>query len=166
MSKFFEKIKEIANQNERVAMFVDMDGTITVYDVYPESDVNKNMADNYQMLEPVNYVIDVLKKINEIPNVDVYILTLSRDRSITEEKKIWLNKYVNFIDEDKWIIVTKELGEYNKENRDIIKAEKMKEKLDKYNYEILLDDDHKILKETQKYLGNNASVFHISAAII
>ena len=27
----------------------------------------------------------------------------------------------------------------------------MKEKLDKYNYEILLDDDHKILKETQKY---------------
>lgn len=42
----------------------------------------------------------------------------------------------------------------------------MKEKLNKYNYEILLDDDHKILKETQKILGNNASVFHISAAII
>ena len=128
MSKFFEKIKKIASENEKVAMFVDMDGTITVY--------------------------------------DVYILTLSRDRSITEEKKIWLNKYVNFIDEDKWIIVTKELGEYNKENRDTIKAEKMKEKLNKYNYEILLDDDHKILKETQKILGNNASVFHISAAII
>ena len=149
MSKFFEKIKKIASENKKVAMFVDMDGTITVYDVYPESDVNKNMADNYQMLEPVNYVIDIL-----------------RDRSITEEKKIWLNKYVNFIDEDKWIIVTKELGEYNKENRDTIKAEKMKEKLNKYNYEILLDDDHKILKETQKILGNNASVFHISAAII
>ena len=158
MSKFFEKIKKIASENKKVAMFVDMDGTITVYDVYPESDVNKNMADNYQMLEPVNYVIDILRKINEIPNVDVYILTLSRDRSITEEKKIWLNKYVNFIDE--------ELGEYNKENRDTIKAEKMKEKLNKYNYEILLDDDHKILKETQKILGNNASVFHISAAII
>ena len=92
MSKFFEKIKKIASENEKVAMFVDMDGTITVYDVYPESDVNKNMADNYQMLEPVNYVIDILRKINEIPNVDVYILTLSRDRSITEEKKIWLNK--------------------------------------------------------------------------
>ena len=100
MSKFFEKIKKIASENEKVAMFVDMDGTITVYDVYPESDVNKNMADNYQMLEPVNYVIDILRKINEIQNVDVYILTLSRDRSITEEKKIWLNKYVNFIDED------------------------------------------------------------------
>ena len=77
-----------------------------------------------------------------------------------------LTAFINFIDEDKWIIVTKELGEYNKENRDTIKAEKMKEKLNKYNYEILLDDDHKILKETQKILGNNASVFHISAAII
>ncbi len=166
MSKFLERIKQIASENEKVAMFVDMDGTITAYDVYPESDVNKNMADNYQTLEPVNYVIDILKKINELPNVDVYILTLSRDRSITEKKKVWLNKYVNFIDEDKWIIITKELGEYNKENRDIIKAEKMKEKLDKYNYEILLDDDHKILKETQKILGNIASVFHISSAII
>ena len=32
MSKFFEKIKKIASENEKVAMFVDMDGTITVYD--------------------------------------------------------------------------------------------------------------------------------------
>lgn len=50
MSKFLERIKQIASENEKVAMFVDMDGTITAYDVYPESDVNKNMADNYQTL--------------------------------------------------------------------------------------------------------------------
>ena len=152
MSKFLERIKQIASENEKVAMFVDMDGTI--------------LGKHKGLIHYVNYVKKKKKKINELPNVDVYILTLSRDRSITEKKKVWLNKYVNFIDEDKWIIITKELGEYNKENRDIIKAEKMKEKLDKYNYEILLDDDHKILKETQKILGNSASVFHISSAII
>ena len=28
MSKFFEKIKKIASENKKVAMFVDMDGTI------------------------------------------------------------------------------------------------------------------------------------------
>lgn len=166
MSKFFEKIKKIANENEKVAMFVDMDGTITVYDVYPETDVEKKMAQNYQCLEPIDYVINMLKQINEIPNVDVYILTLSRDKSITEEKKIWLNKYVNFIEQDKWMIITKELGEYNNENRDRIKAEKMQEKLKSYDYEILLDDDHKVLKETQRILKNKVSVFHISAAII
>ena len=167
MSKFFEKIKKIASENKKVAMFVDMDGTILgKHKGLIHYTIGQRKGLGIALGKPVNYVIDILRKINEIPNVDVYILTLSRDRSITEEKKIWLNKYVNFIDEDKWIIVTKELGEYNKENRDTIKAEKMKEKLNKYNYEILLDDDHKILKETQKILGNNASVFHISAAII
>ena len=101
MSKFLERIKQIASENEKVAMFVDMDGTITAYDVYPESDVNKNMADNYQTLEPVNYVIDILKKINELPNVDVYILTLSRDRSITEKKKVWLTQQVQVLKDKK-----------------------------------------------------------------
>ena len=36
----------------------------------------------------------------------------------------------------------------------------------KYDYAILLDDDHKILKETQEKLKNKISVFHISSAII
>ena len=166
MSKFLEKIKTIASKNKKVAMFVDMDGTITVYGVYQEADVARKMAEDYKTAEPLNYVINILEEINNIPNVDIYILTLSRDKKITEEKEIWLEKYVNFVKPENWIIITKELGEYNKENRDIIKAEKMKEKLDKYNYEILLDDDHKILKETQKILGNSASVFHISSAII
>ena len=166
MSKFLEKIKKIASENERVAMFVDMDGTITVYDVYPESEVEKKMAEGYQAAEPIEYVIDILRKINDIPNVDIYILTLSRDRNITDEKKIWLKKYVDFVDPEKWIIITKEIGEYNKENRDVIKAEKMMKKLADYNYEILLDDDHKVLKETQRILNDKASVFHISSAII
>ena len=35
-----------------------------------------------------------------------------------------------------------------------------------YNYFILLDDDHKILKETQKLLDGNINVFHISSALV
>ena len=79
---------------------------------------------------------------------------------------IYNRKYVNFIQEKNWIIITKELGEYNKENRDFIKALKMQGKLPIYDFEILLDDDHKVLKETQKLLGNKVKVFHISSAII
>ena len=30
MSKFLERIKQIASENEKVAMFVEIDGTITV----------------------------------------------------------------------------------------------------------------------------------------
>lgn len=166
MSKFLEKIKTIARKNKKVAMFVDMDGTITVYGVYQEADVARKMAEDYKTAEPLNYVINILEEINNIPNVDIYILTLSRDKKITEEKEIWLEKYVNFVKPENWIIITKEIGEYNKENRDRIKAEKMKEKLEKYDYAVLLDDDHKVLKEAQKMLGEKASVFHISSAIV
>ncbi len=99
-------------------------------------------------------------------NIDIYILTLSKSKKITEQKKKWLKKHVPFIKEENWIIITKENNEYSKENRDIIKAEKMKEKNNEYNKLILLDDDHKILKETQKILGEKGQVFHISSILV
>lgn len=36
----------------------------------------------------------------------------------------------------------------------------------KYDYFILLDDDHKILKEAQKIVGKNFSPFHISSVLV
>ena len=166
MSKFIDKVKEIKKENEKIAIFVDMDGTIAEYPVYQEENVAKAMEEEYSKIEPVNYIINILKELSKIENIDLYILTLSKTIQISEEKIKWLKKYVNFIQEKNWIIITKELGEYNKENRDFIKAIKMQEKLPIYDFEILLDDDHKVLKETQKLLGNKVKVFHISSAII
>ena len=110
--------------------------------------------------------IETLKEINDIPNIDLYILTLAKSLKILKEKQEWLRKYVSFIKEENWIIINKENKEYSKENRDIVKAEKMKEKNDKYDKLILLDDDHKILKETQKFLKEKVNVFHISSILI
>lgn len=166
MSKFLERVKEIKKENEKIAIFVDMDGTIAEYPVYQEENVAKAMEEEYSKIEPVNYIINILKELSKIENIDLYILTLSKTIQISEEKIKWLKKYVNFIQEKNWIIITKELGEYNKENRDFIKALKMQGKLPIYDFEILLDDDHKVLKETQKLLGNKVKVFHISSAII
>lgn len=166
MSKFLERVKEIKKKNGKIAIFVDMDGTIAEYPVYQEENVAKAMEEEYSKIEPVNYIINILKELSKIENIDLYILTLSKTIQISEEKIKWLKKYVNFIQEENWIIITKELGEYNKENRDFIKALKMQEKLPIYDFEILLDDDHKVLKETQKLLGNKVKVFHISSAII
>lgn len=166
MSKFLERVKEIKKKNGKIAIFVDMDGTVAEYPVYQEENVAKAMEEEYSKIEPVNYIINILKELSKIENIDLYILTLSKTIQISEEKIKWLKKYVNFIQEKNWIIITKELGEYNKENRDFIKALKMQEKLPIYDFEILLDDDHKVLKETQKLLGNKVKVFHISSAII
>ena len=58
----------------------------------------------------------------------------------------------------------KENGDYNAENREFIKSIKMMEKLNEYDYVILLDDDHKILKRTLNEVGKNGEVFHVSSA--
>ena len=128
MQKFMEKIKQISKENEKIAIFVDMDGTIAVYNVYQDESVSKKMEDEYLKVEPVNYVINVLEQLDKLENVDIYILTLSRTLKITEQKKEWLRKNVPFVKENNWIIITKEINEYSKENRDIVKAEKMNEK--------------------------------------
>ena len=165
MDNFYNEIKDKCINNKRVAMFIDMDGTIVEYQVFEKEEL---MYEKGKFFEgrPLNIIIDKLKKINKIENIDLYILTLARSNNIVEEKKQWLKKYVDFVKEENWIILNKEKGEYNKENRNIIKAQKMKEKLNQYDYLIFLDDDHKILKEAKIELKDKIQVYHISSAII
>ena len=101
MSKFIDKVKEIKKENEKIAIFVDMDGTIAEYPVYQEENVAKAMEEEYSKIEPVNYIINILKELSKIENIDLYILTLSKTIQISEEKIKWLKKYVNFIQEKK-----------------------------------------------------------------
>ena len=81
-----------------------------------------------------------------------------------DKKKKWLKKYAPFIKEENYILLNKENGDYNKENREYVKSRKMIEKLNEYDYVILLDDDHKILKRTLDEIGKNGEVYHISSA--
>src|SRR5699024_3059712 len=71
MNKFIQKIKEIANRNKKVAIFVDMDGTIAVYNVYPEDKVMEKMGEEYSLLEPIDYVLNILKEINRNNNISI-----------------------------------------------------------------------------------------------
>lgn len=163
---FCEKIENICKKYKKVALFVDMDGTITEYKVYQSGFITNDTKELFLNAEPVNIIIDNLKAVNNIENLDIYILSLSKSKIINEEKKVWLKKYVPFIEEKNYIILVKENGDYNQENRTIVKAQKMKNKLDEYDYVMLLDDEHKILRETQKELQDKGEVFHVSSAII
>ncbi len=40
MSIFYNKIEKICKENKKVAMFIDMDGTIVEYTVFPEGYIN------------------------------------------------------------------------------------------------------------------------------
>ena len=164
--KFYNRILEICKKHKKLALFVDMDGTIVEYNVYPEGFVTNKTENLFLDANPLDVVIHNLKKVSEIENLDIYVLTLSKSNIIVEEKKEWLKKNADFIKEENYIIINKEKGEYTSENREYIKSIKMKEKLNEYDYVMLLDDEHKILKTTQKELKDNGEVFHLSSAII
>ena len=165
MKKFVQRIADLCSENKRVAMFIDMDGTINEYIVFSENTVVKEMEDNYIYISPLSTVLKELEEIDNISNIDLYILSLSRTKNLTQIKKEWRKKYVSFISEENWIILTKENGDYTNENREEIKTMKMQEYTD-YDHLILLDDDHGILKQTSNVLHNKVNVFHISSVFI
>lgn len=162
--KFYNRISEVCKKHKKVALFVDMDGTIVEYSVFPDGFVTTETKEVFLNAEPLEVVLNNLKKVSEIENLDVYILSLARSFIIVEEKKQWLKKYAPFIKEENYILLNKENGDYNAENREFVKSIKMKEKLDKYDYVMLLDDDHKILRRALNEIGENGEVFHVSSA--
>ena len=163
---FYKKIENICKEHKKVALFVDMDGTIVEYKVYPEGFITNESKELFNDAEPINIIINKLEELSKIDNLDIYILTLSKSNIIRKEKEEWLNKNVPFINKSNYIILIRENADYNSETRSYIKKIKMKEKLNQYDYVVLLDDEHKILKTTQKELQNNGEVYHISSAII
>lgn len=166
MSKFVNEIKEICKKNKKVDMYIDMDGTIAEYHLYNPEEISRKMEEEYLKNEPLKNVIDVLEEISKINNIEMYILSLSKTKKITEKKKIWLKKYVPFIKEENWIILTKEIGEYSNENRNEIKGKNIELRQKDYDKSIMLDDEQVVLREAKKILNYKIEVFHISSALI
>ena len=166
MSKFVNEIKEICKKNNKVDMYIDMDGTIAEYHLYNPEEISRKMEEEYLKNEPLKNVIDVLEEISKINNIEMYILSLSKTKKITEKKKIWLKKYVPFIKEENWIILTKEIGEYSNENRNEIKGKNIELRQKDYDKSIMLDDEQVVLREAKKILNDKIEVFHISSALI
>ena len=166
MSKFVNEIKEICKKNKKVDMYIDMDGTIAEYHLYNPEEISRKMEEEYLKNEPLKNVIDVLEEISKINNIEMYILSLSKTKKITEKKKIWLKKYVPFIKEENWIILTKEIGEYSNENRNEIKGKNIELSQEDYDKSIMLDDEQVVLREAKKILNDKIEVFHISSALI
>ena len=166
MSKFVNEIKEICKKNKKVDMYIDMDGTIAEYHLYNPEEISRKMEEEYLKNEPLKNEIDVLEEISKINNIEMYILSLSKTKKITEKKKIWLKKYVPFIKEENWIILTKEIGEYSNENRNEIKGKNIELRQKDYDKSIMLDDEQVVLREAKKILNDKIEVFHISSALI
>ncbi len=138
--RILKEIKEYAT-DKKVDLYVDMDGVIAEYDFGKPLDfLNKR---------PLLSNIELLRKISQIDNVKMHILSICKKDSQIEEKNIWLDKYAPF---------------FEKKNRHIISKETYKNTISsdlKTNFlnnvegfKILIDDDNDILKKVSKSVGN------------
>jgi hypothetical protein len=131
---FYDLLNKLST-NKKIILFVDMDGVIASY--------NFGAILNFSNKRPLKENIKKIEKINNLPNVELHILSICKENFQIQEKNDWLDKYAPF---------------FKKENRSIISKEKFKGissaelkanylKSINSNAQIaLIDDDNSVLK--------------------
>ena len=64
--KFYNRISEVCKKHKKVALFVDMDGTIVEYSVFPDGFVTTETKEVFLNAEPLEVVLNNLEKVSEI----------------------------------------------------------------------------------------------------
>lgn len=135
---FLKEQLEVLTGN--IKLFVDMDGVIADYDV-------GNAAD-YDDKRPLKTSIEKLREISEMPNVEMYILSVTRANAGFDEKHVWLDKYAPFFKKENRIIISREANDFEKSS--VLKANYLKDLEKDGSIVILIDDDPRILKQVQE----------------
>ena len=135
LKEFLEQFKD-----QRIKLFVDMDGVVADY-IF-------GSAKDYDQKRPLYDSIDKLEIISQMPNVELFIFSATRYSSGIAQKNWWLDQYAPFFKKENRIILSRE--ENNMTDSSILKAEFLA------NYErdgsilILIDDDPKNLKDVRR----------------
>ena len=95
---FEEEIKKLGNN--RIKIFVDMDGVI--------ADYNVGYAKDYHQKRPLISNIEKLEKVSKMKNVEMNILSVARLNVGVEEKNIWLDEVAPFFKKDNRNIIPRE----------------------------------------------------------
>lgn len=136
---FYNLIKKLSLDKE-IVIFVDMDGVVSSYDLEEKI--------NFLKGRPLITNINILKKVNDLENVRLYILSVCIKKSDILDKNTWLDKYVPFISKEKRIILDKE-SNGNISSKELklnyLKSIKTNKTI------VLIDDDNEVLK----YIHNN-----------
>ena len=139
---FYNLIKKLSIEN-KLLIFVDMDGVISSYDIGKPLDfLNKR---------PLKENINKLEKISKLPNIELCILSICKKNFQIEEKNIWLDKYAPFFKKENRIIISKQ--ETNNSSSSEIKANYLK-KVKTNKQIIFVDDDNTILKTVLNKVEN------------
>lgn len=136
LKEYLEQFKE-----EKIKLFVDMDGVIADY-IF-------GSAQDYDKKRPLYDNIDKLEIISKMPNVKLFIFSATRYSSGFAEKNWWLDTYAPFFKKENRIIISRE--ENNMIDSSILKAEYLASYERDGSILILIDDDPKNLKDVRKF---------------
>lgn len=126
-------------KDEKIRLFVDMDGVIADYDV--------GKACDYDKKRPLKTNIEKLKEISENPNIEMNILSVTRYDEGFEQKNIWLDEFAPFFEKKHRNIISRQSNEFEKSS--ILKANFIKN-LKRNKVIIIIDDDPIVLKRISK----------------
>ena len=132
---FIDEIKKYGDK--KIRLFVDMDGVI--------ADYNVGVARDYDKKRPLLSSIAKLEEISKLPNVEMYILSITRETIGRKEKNDWLDIYAPFFKKENRIIISREENNYTKSR---ILKNRYFTKLDRNDSLIIfIEDDPSILRD-------------------
>ena len=127
-------------KDKKVKLFVDMDGVIVDYVL---GDIK-----NFDKHRPLYESIKKLEEISKMPNIELYIFSVTRYTEGYEQKQWWLDKYAPFFKKENRVIISREAN--GMAETAALKASFLKDYKRDDSVIIVIDDDPKNLKEIQK----------------
>ena len=130
-------IKEYLEQfkDEKVKLFVDMDGVLADYVFGSPKDFDQK--------RPLFDSIRKLEEVSKMPNVELYIFSVTRYSEGLEQKQGWLDKYAPFFKKENRILISREANDMEETAK--LKAEALRNFKRDGSRMILIDDDPRVL---------------------
>ena len=132
----FDVLKKF--ENKKIRLYVDMDGCIADYEV--------GAPNNYDKKRPLITNLSKLEQISKMPNVELYVLSITRMNNGLEEKNKWLDYYAPFFKKENRYIISREKYNFKKDSVSL-KYEFVKQIKRDDSQIIIIDDDPSILKK-------------------
>lgn len=127
-------------ENQKIKIYVDMDGVIADYEVGIPHDFDKK--------RPLISNISKLEDISKMENVELYILSVTRMNKGYEEKNIWLDKHAPFFKKENRVILSRESNDFIPSYE--LKSNFVKEIQRNGSIIIVIDDDPIVLHKIQE----------------
>lgn len=129
-------------KDKKVNIYVDMDGVVADYDMLGFEE-NKDADDVYLNKRAVTTTIKVLEEVNNLNNVNLYILSVSRNENQIPGKVKWLEKNMPFITKEQINILPREGNDFKPAHE--LKKIFLKGNTNPDEVNIMIDDSHSVL---------------------